>query len=329
MAGSASGDPHPARDGAFARLVTELEELGFEPARPVGHRQDAVYPATDSAVAIATVADASDPHVYVTLAARRGHRVADALERRHAGRGPADRLVRRGQRRSGRRPAGGRGGIRRAVTDPSRETFPHRRLRRRGRHAGAPDTAPGVVGRPRIPWPARLFTPLLADTARFTRHSPGERRFVDETYVRIGGLWRYVYRAVDQYGQVIDVLVSPRRDARAARRFLQQALNTLKMIPVEVVTDASAGYPAVLGDLLSAAWHHVERCENNRVESDHAQLKHRLRPMRGLRADRSAQVIIAGQAFVQNLRRGRYELAVDAPAMLRVSLAFTEPATAI
>jgi transposase-like protein len=60
------------------------------------------------------------------------------------------------------------------------------------------------------------FAPLLADTARFCRHSPGDRWFVDETYVKVNGVWRYVYRAVDQYGQVIDVLVSARRDADAA-----------------------------------------------------------------------------------------------------------------
>ena len=57
------------------------------------------------------------------------------------------------------------------------------------------------------------FTPLLADAARFARHSPGDRWFVDETYVKVNGVWRYVYRAVDQHGQVIDVLVSARRDA--------------------------------------------------------------------------------------------------------------------
>ena len=65
------------------------------------------------------------------------------------------------------------------------------------------------------------FTPLLADAARFARHAPGDRWFVDETYVKVNGVWRYVYRAVDQYGQVIDVLVSARRDAAAARRFFR------------------------------------------------------------------------------------------------------------
>jgi hypothetical protein len=70
MTASASRDPGPARGGVFARLVGELEELGFEPARPVAHPQDTVYTATDSTVAITTVADAPDPHVCVS--ARRG-----------------------------------------------------------------------------------------------------------------------------------------------------------------------------------------------------------------------------------------------------------------
>ena len=83
------------------------------------------------------------------------------------------------------------------------------------------------------------FTPLLADAARFARHAPGDRRYVDETYIKVNGGWRYVYRAVDQYGQVIDVLVSARREAAAAQRFFRRALSTLKGTPSEVVTDAA------------------------------------------------------------------------------------------
>ena len=60
------------------------------------------------------------------------------------------------------------------------------------------------------------FMPLLADVARFARHSPGDRWFVDETYVKVNGVWRYVYRAIDQHGHVIDVLLSTRRDAASA-----------------------------------------------------------------------------------------------------------------
>jgi transposase, IS6 family len=59
--------------------------------------------------------------------------------------------------------------------------------------------------------------------------------------VKVNGGWRYVYRAIDQHGQVIDVLLSARRDAAAARRFFARALCTLKVIPMEVVTDAAAG----------------------------------------------------------------------------------------
>ena len=139
----------------------------------------------------------------------------------------------------------------------------------------------------------------------------------------------YVYRAVDQHGQVIDVLVSKRRDGEAARRFFRRALTTLKVTPTEVVTDAAPVYPRVLDELVPAAWHHVERYANNRIEADHSRLKHRLRPMRGLRTDRTAQVIITGLAFMQNLRRGHYELATETTRPLRVAAAFTELASAI
>ena len=101
--------------------------------------------------------------------------------------------------------------------------------------------------------------PLLADAARFARHSLGDRWYVDETYVKVNGVWRYVYRAVDQHGQVIDVLLSARRDAAAARRFFARALRALKAIPSEVITDAAPVYPGVLAELVPSAWHHVER----------------------------------------------------------------------
>ncbi|GAA1791681.1 IS6-like element IS6100 family transposase [Planosporangium flavigriseum] len=173
------------------------------------------------------------------------------------------------------------------------------------------------------------FTPLLADAPRYCRHAPSDRWFVNETYVKVNGVWRYVYRAIDQYGQVIDVLVAARRDADAARRFFRRALSALKVTPTEVVTDAAAVYPAVLDELIPAAWHHIEQYANNPIEADHSRLKHRLRPMRGLRTDHTAQTVIAGHTFLQNLRRGHYELELDAPPTLRVTAAFTELAHAI
>jgi transposase, IS6 family len=85
----------------------------------------------------------------------------------------------------------------------------------------------------------------------------------------------------------------------------------------------------VLDDLLPATWHRTDQYANNRIECDHGRLKARLRPMRGLKQDRSAAVVLAGHALVQNLRRGHYELAVEEPASLRVAAAFDELALAI
>jgi transposase-like protein len=173
------------------------------------------------------------------------------------------------------------------------------------------------------------FTPLLAEAARPCRHAVGDRWRADETYVKVAGRWRYVYRAIDQFGQVVDVFVSPRRDVRAARRFFERAIGTTKVLPVEVVTDRAPTYPVVLEELLPGAWHRTDRCANNGVEADHGRLKSRLQPMRGLQQDRSATVIVAGHAFVQNLRRGHYELAVEEPVNRRVAVAFDELAMAI
>jgi transposase-like protein len=88
-------------------------------------------------------------------------------------------------------------------------------------------------------------------------------------------------------------------------------------------------YLAVLEALLLAAWHRTDRYANNRVECDHGRLKAWLQPMRGLKQDRSARVVIVGQALMQNVRRGYYELAAEEPANRRVAVAFDELALAI
>jgi transposase-like protein len=173
------------------------------------------------------------------------------------------------------------------------------------------------------------FTPLLADAARPCRHAVGDRWQVDETYVKVAGRWRYVYRAIDQFGQVIDVFVSARRDAKAARRFFDRAIGATKVTPVEVTTDQAPVYPGVLEELLPAAWHRTDPYANNGVECDYGRLKARLGAMRGLKQDRSIRVIVAGHAFMQNIRRGHYELAVAEPANRRVAAAVDELAVVI
>jgi len=172
------------------------------------------------------------------------------------------------------------------------------------------------------------FTPLLADAAGPCRHAVGSRWFVDETYVKVAGKWRYVYRALDHRGQIIDIYLSRRRDLRAARRFFARALRAHGE-PTEIVTDRAPALRAAINGLMPAAFHSTAQYANNRVECDHGRLKARLRPMRGLKRDHSTQVIIGGHALMQNIRRGHYELGIDARAHRRVEYAFTELAHTI
>ena len=172
------------------------------------------------------------------------------------------------------------------------------------------------------------FTPLLVDAARPCRHSVGSHWFVDETYVKVSGSWRYVYRAVDQYGQVIDVFLSKKRDLKAAAAFFAGAI-TSHGEPAEITTDRAHALVRVIAELLPAALHDTTQYANNRVEADHGRLKARLRPMRGLKQDRTASVIIEGHAFLQNLQRGHYELGVDALPGMAIAAAFDELALVV
>ncbi len=101
------------------------------------------------------------------------------------------------------------------------------------------------------------------------------------------------------------------------------------MVPVEVTTDRAPAYPRILDELVPTALHDTEQYANNRVEADHGRLKARLRPMRGLKTIRSARVLATGHAFIQNLRRGHYEVAVDAGPLFRLATAFNELQPAI
>jgi transposase-like protein len=111
------------------------------------------------------------------------------------------------------------------------------------------------------------FTPLFADAARFARHSPGDRWFVDETYVKVNCVCRYVYRAVDQHGQVIDALVSPPRDGDAAHRFFCHALTTLKVTLTEVVIDARLESRDGESAALRAQCNNASRCAERPADS--------------------------------------------------------------
>jgi transposase-like protein len=154
----------------------------------------------------------------------------------------------------------------------------------------------------------QTFTPEFIASARPARHATADRWFVDETYVKVAGRWTYLYRAIDQHGQVIDVLVCERRDAAAARAFFARAL-TRGASPAEVTTDRAPVYPRVIDDLVPAATHVLEQYANNVMEADHGRLKARLRPMRGIAAHDYGRACVRAECAPGPLRdhglRGR------------------------
>ena len=130
------------------------------------------------------------------------------------------------------------------------------------------------------------------------------------------------------WNQVIDVLVSKRRDTVAARGFFTAALRDHGQ-PGEVVTDRAAALAKAIGELAPDALHNTVQYANDRVEADHGRLKARLRPMRGLKRDRTANVVIKGRAFIQNLRRGHYDLGRETTPQGRLAAAFDDLLTTV
>ena len=122
--------------------------------------------------------------------------------------------------------------------------------------------------------------------------------------------------------------MSKKRDLKAATTFFASAIGS-HGAPTEITTDRAHALVRVVVELLPNALHDTTQYANNRVEADHGRLKARLRPMRGLKRDRTASVIVRGHAFIQNLRRGRYELGVDAPPGMTLAAAFDELSIAV
>jgi putative transposase len=138
-------------------------------------------------------------------------------------------------------------------------------------------------------WEAR-FAPLIADRLRAKRRGKaGPSWYLDETYLKVKGRWCYLYRAIDRDGNLVDVLLSERRDRRAAKRFLRRALETAGRRPERATTDGHDAYPRAIREELGSEVEH--RCSlylNSRTEQDHRGIKQRYYPMRGFGAFGSA-----------------------------------------
>jgi transposase-like protein len=134
---------------------------------------------------------------------------------------------------------------------------------------------------------------------------------VDETYVRVGGHWKYLFRAVDKHGQLIAFMLSDRRNTNAAYRFLRKAIKAMSHYPPSsITTDKLASYPKAIirlqneGLLQKDVVHRTSKYLNNILEADHGALKRVIRPTRGFQTMRTASVTLTGFEIMRMIRRG-------------------------
>ena len=169
----------------------------------------------------------------------------------------------------------------------------------------------------------QAFTPRFVEAARSHRTRAGSRWRVDETLLKIGGRWRYVFRAIDEHGQVVDVYVSDHRDAASARAFFERAIDATDVTPTRVTSDKARCYPPAQRALLPEAEHRSSKYLNNGLERDHQFLNGRVRPMRRFKTTGTASTFCRGHALIRNLGRGFSRLTAGAPPRLRLAAAWT------
>ncbi|WON77720.1 IS6 family transposase [Serratia sp. UGAL515B_01] len=160
-------------------------------------------------------------------------------------------------------------------------------------------------------WVIRLV-PLLDKAFRRHKRSVGHQWRMDETYIKIKGQWKYLYRAVDTAGQTIDFLLTAKRDAAAALRFFRKAIRHHDK-PGMVTIDKSGANTAALATL-NADKREEETIPlrqskylNNLVEQDHRNIKRRIRPILGFKSFRRAQTLLAGIELIHMIRKGQYQ----------------------
>lgn len=147
----------------------------------------------------------------------------------------------------------------------------------------------------------------------------GDSWHLDEVFIRINGQQHYLWRAVDQDGDVIDILVQPRRDQRAAERFFRRLLRNQGQKPFRIISDKLRSYSAALRTTLCDVPHTTERYANNRVEVSHQATRQRERYMRRFKSTVHAQRFLCLHSVIQNLfRLGRHLLRATNYRFLRL-----------
>ena len=113
------------------------------------------------------------------------------------------------------------------------------------------------------------FGQSFANSLRRRRPRPGDKWYMDEVFVRIKGVQHYLWRAVDQDGDVLDILVQRRRDKKAAKKFFRKLLKGLRYVPRMIVTDKLKSYGAARNEVIPSVEHVQQKYQNNRAENSH------------------------------------------------------------
>jgi len=156
-------------------------------------------------------------------------------------------------------------------------------------------------------WSLKIL-PLLSLMFRRRKRPVGTSWRMDETYIKVGGQWKYLYRAVDKAGDTVDFLLTAKPDKAAARRFLERAIN-LHGLPEKITIDKSGANTAAIQSVNDDACVNIElrQCKylNNIVEQDHRAVKRVTNPMLGFKAFWSAQRLIKGIETMHVIKKGQ------------------------
>ena len=175
------------------------------------------------------------------------------------------------------------------------------------------------------------FGQWYADSLRRRQHRPGDKWHLDEVFIKINGERKYLWRAVDQDGNVLDILVQNRRDKAAARRFFRRLMKKTHAVPRVIVTDKLRSYGAAHREVMPSVEHRQSKYLHNRAENSHQPTRQRERAMKGFRSAGGAQRFLSAFSGISPHFRPRRHLmpAHDYRAEMTVRFAIWEQITGV
>ncbi len=151
---------------------------------------------------------------------------------------------------------------------------------------------------------------------------PGDKWHLDEVFVKVNGGQRYLWRAVDQDGNVLDILVQNRRDKASARRFFRKLMKKTRSVPRVVVTDKLRSYGAAHREVMPSVEHRAHKGLNNRAENSHQPTRQRERAMKGFRTVGGAQRFLAAFSGISSHFRPRRHLMTATAHRIEMTIRF-------